>query len=145
MVSNETELKELGDLLRDRRKELKLSTRELSEKVGISPAYLWMLEKGTNPKTGRSSRPSYDVLAKLDSALNLGSRAYELAGYGYRKESVPPTQLISEISQEWKYLLDSYIVELRRTFKSLGEGRRGKMLEDISRVVKRYKPESSMR
>lgn len=59
----------IGKYMLARRKELGMSMRHLAREVGISPAYVSSLEKCSNPKTGKPSTPSYDVLQRLSRVL----------------------------------------------------------------------------
>ena len=76
------DLIELGSLLKRRREELDLTQREIADMVGITVSYLAMLESAKNPKTGKPSKPSFNVLQRLMHALNLDDmKLMELAGY----------------------------------------------------------------
>ena len=79
-VSHE-QLREFGTLLFTRRRELGLSGRAVSKKVGISPPYLVALERATNPKTGRPSIPSYRILDGLGLTLNLEHEIHRIFSY----------------------------------------------------------------
>jgi transcriptional regulator with XRE-family HTH domain len=61
----------LGGLLRLRRQQLRLSTREAARRIGISPSYLVALEQGRNPSTGRAPVPSPLILAAMSQALEI--------------------------------------------------------------------------
>jgi len=52
-------------LIRDRRQALGLSQRELARKVGVTDAYIALLE------TGKKTNPSLDVLKALAKALDV--------------------------------------------------------------------------
>lgn len=87
----ETNINDFGQLIKDRRVELGLSARHLASKVGVSPAYLSILEGGRNPTTQRPSRPSYQVVFDLAGQLGLDlSRLLTLAGY----ERLPKVRLL---------------------------------------------------
>jgi transcriptional regulator with XRE-family HTH domain len=59
----------LGGILRRRREQLGLSTREAARRIGISPSYLIALEQGRNPTTGRAPIPSPPILAAIGRVL----------------------------------------------------------------------------
>lgn len=65
------DLVELGHLIEASRLSANLSAREVADGVGISAAYLRILERGANPKTDRPSRPRAAVLLKLCEVLAL--------------------------------------------------------------------------
>lgn len=75
-------LKELGRRFSERRLGRGLSLRTVAGHAGIAPAYLGILEKGENPKTGNPSRPSAAVLQNLARALEMdATQLLVLAGY----------------------------------------------------------------
>lgn len=75
-------LEELGRKLSERRLGRGLSLRTVAGYAEIAPAYLGILEKGENPKTGRPSRPSATVVQNLARALDMDvSQLLVLAGY----------------------------------------------------------------
>ena len=61
----------LGGILRRRREQLGLSTRETARRIGISPSYLVALEQGRNPSTGRASVPSPPILAAIGRVFDI--------------------------------------------------------------------------
>ncbi|MBI2547377.1 MAG: helix-turn-helix domain-containing protein [Candidatus Aenigmarchaeota archaeon] len=131
---------DLGKLITSRRKEIRLSGREVARRAGISAAYLIALETGVNPKTGKPSRPSNEVLARLDNALNLGEEAYRLVGYAAPKRTSRSLLTSGYLrDRQWGELLNSYAEEGRTVFLSLTEKKRGEFLEEFSEIIKRYK------
>lgn len=56
---------ELGNYLKELRKEKSLSIRKASEEIGISHTYLDSLEKGYDPRTKKERKPTPDVLGKI--------------------------------------------------------------------------------
>lgn len=79
------DLERLGVELRNRRRTLRMSGTELARRVGISPTYVWLIERARERPSGEPSRPSEDVLADWARALSLNEdetrRIRELAGY----------------------------------------------------------------
>lgn len=73
---------QFGALIRNRRQALHLSAAAVARAVGITPAYLSMLETGRNPTTKRPPKPSIDVAARLAAVLDLD--VSELTGAGSR-------------------------------------------------------------
>jgi len=137
-------LRTLGKLMSAKRRELGLTCREVAGRSGISNAYLSALEHGVNPKTGKPSRPSYDKLLQLGRTLGLGGEAYGLAGYDAPEEVSERTSRGTTLRDiQWEGLLNSYTDELRKALLNIGERRKGEMLEDISILVEKYRPETS--
>jgi len=62
---------QFGQLIRHQRLALRLSAATVAKAVGITPAYLSMLETGRNPTTKRPPKPSFDVVARLAAVLGL--------------------------------------------------------------------------
>jgi transcriptional regulator with XRE-family HTH domain len=137
MAYNDAQLVELGKLIKNNRKQMNLTVRATADKAEITGSYIAMLETGKNPKTGRPSRPSYDVLSRLDTVLGLGDEAYRLAGY------IKRTVNSTDTKSQWDKLLESYLDELRDIFEPIEEGRKGKILEELSDLIKKYKPSAS--
>ena len=80
-VSDE-ELVQLGKFLEEARKRAGLSAREAAEEAGFSPAYLRAIERGSNPKTQKPSRPAPEHLRALARTLRLDpADVLERAGY----------------------------------------------------------------
>jgi transcriptional regulator with XRE-family HTH domain len=61
----------LGGILRSRREQLDLSTREAARRIGISASYLVALEKGRNPSTGRAAMPSPRILTAIARVFDI--------------------------------------------------------------------------
>lgn len=61
----------LGDCIREYREEHDMSQRQFADKSGISNAYISMLEKNINPKTGEPPAASYDVYVKVAAMLRI--------------------------------------------------------------------------
>lgn len=55
----------LGDRIRERRKELRLSLKELAKRGSISTTYLWEIEKG------QASNPGGEILFRLSKVLGV--------------------------------------------------------------------------
>lgn len=61
----------LGGILKRRREQLGLSTREAARRIGISASYIVALEQGHNPSTGRAPLPSVPILAAIARILDV--------------------------------------------------------------------------
>jgi repressor LexA len=61
----------LGDFIRDRRKALKLSQRELAAASGVSHGYIANLERGFDYATGKPTSPSMEKLEMVAKGLRV--------------------------------------------------------------------------
>lgn len=61
----------LGDLIKKYREDNKLSMSEFAAKSGLSKAYISLLEKNKNPKTGKEITPSVDIIKKVSDAIGI--------------------------------------------------------------------------
>lgn len=61
----------LGAYIKSYRERNSLSQRQFAGKSGVSNAYISMLEKNENPRTGLPLSPTMPVLKKLASAMGL--------------------------------------------------------------------------
>lgn len=61
----------LGDLIREYREQHDLSQRQFADKCDLSNGYISILEKGTNPNTGKPVTPTIPQLKKLASGLGI--------------------------------------------------------------------------
>ena len=59
----------LGDLIREYRTEHDMSMAAFAEKAGVSKAYISLLEKNKNTKTGKSIAPSLDVIKSVANVI----------------------------------------------------------------------------
>lgn len=72
----------LGQTIRSARQEIDRPQRWLATKIEATPAYIGILEKGSNPKTQRPSRPSLEKLWAISEVLDLDiDELLDLAGY----------------------------------------------------------------
>ena len=60
-----------GELIKKYRNDNKMSMDDFAKKSGISKAYISMLEKNKNLKTGKKIKPSFDVIKKCAKACLL--------------------------------------------------------------------------
>lgn len=73
---------EFGKRIRKQRVSLDLRATGVATAVGITPAYLSMLESGRNPKTKKPSKPSFGVLLMFAHVLQLDlNELAELSGH----------------------------------------------------------------
>lgn len=99
------DLKALGAYIHDKRESLGISPSELASKAEVGRTTLWILERGENPKTGKPSRPTKDLLERLGFVLCLEpteiDTLLELAGYTVRRPSAAcPIQQVTPARSE---------------------------------------------
>ena len=131
----------VGQQIRRRREELKISLNQLSERSGVAKGYLWELE---SDKGVKGVRPSADTLFKIAEAL--GTSAADLLGKRIQQTTtsdIPDTlksfahkhklpdadvEMLARIQfrgekpeteEDWQYIYES----IRRTI--LGKGKKG--------------------
>ncbi len=76
------DLVRLGKQFETARMDLGMSAREVADSAGISAVYLRAIERASNPKTQRPSRPSAEAILAISRTLGLDVQpALELAGY----------------------------------------------------------------
>ena len=74
LESLETRLRDLGEFIRDQRRNARLSLRKLSERAGISNPYLSQIERGLR-------KPSADILQGIARGLQISAETlYVRAG-----------------------------------------------------------------
>jgi len=72
----------LSGILKQFRKERKLSLRQFSEQLNISHAYLNKLEKGEDSRTGKPITPTIETLVKIAEGLEIPTRKFlNMCGY----------------------------------------------------------------
>lgn len=72
----------LGQLFRQIRRNRKWSIREAAGRMGISYSYLSILERGTDPRTGKDSNPRPDTLRLISKAYDYPyEELLRIAGY----------------------------------------------------------------
>ena len=78
-------LEKLGTIIHNKREEVGIPLAKAAQKAGIGRSTLWILEQGKNPKTGKPSRPSKDILERLAEVLHMSQAELEeiltFAGY----------------------------------------------------------------
>ena len=76
------EIGEFGRLVRRARHDSGLTLRELANLIGVSHAYVSILEIGRNPKTKQPSKPSPQIVRALANELGLDvNKLLTLAGH----------------------------------------------------------------
>ncbi len=92
-------LEKLGTFIHNKREEAGIPLAKAAQKAEIGRSTLWILEQGKNPKTGKPSRPSKDILERLAVVLHMSQAETEevlsLADY---KVSTQPAQISNQVS-----------------------------------------------
>ena len=113
-ASLDARLHDLGEFIRDQRRNARLSLRKLSERAGISNPYLSQIERGLR-------KPSADILQAIARGLQISAETlYVRAGILDDREVGQPADLVSAIvgdhtiSDRQKQVL----VEIYRSFQA---------------------------
>lgn len=94
------ENKNLGHLLKEMRLERGISLREFSSDLGISHAYLSKLEKGVDPRTGKTVIPTIETLTKIAEGLSIPAKEFlELCGYFDSNTNQPVGKLSTRVGE----------------------------------------------
>ncbi len=92
-------LEKLGAVIHNKREEVGVPLAKAAQKAGIGRSTLWILEHGKNPKTGKPSRPSKDILERLAEVLRMNqdelAEALTLADYHVTRQSSQASNHIS--------------------------------------------------
>lgn len=76
------DLKKLGKIVSEKRKEKKLSLREAAKEIGISHNYLNIIEKASDPRTGKPLRPTIETIESIGESFEIPiTILLDLAGY----------------------------------------------------------------
>jgi transcriptional regulator with XRE-family HTH domain len=88
----ETRLRDLGEFIRDQRRNARLSLRKLSELAGISNPYLSQIERGLR-------KPSAEILQAIARALRISSETLYVRA-GILEERQTDDDLVGEILRD---------------------------------------------
>ena len=92
LESIETRLHDLGDFIRDQRRNARLSLRKLSELAGISNPYLSQIERGLR-------KPSAEILQQIARALEISSETLYVRA-GILEEEGDPPDLVAAVQRD---------------------------------------------
>lgn len=77
-----SDIKKLGDMIREKRKLMKLSLRDAADGIGISHSYLSTLEKGLDPRSDMPILPTLETIKLLGNYFDIPIQMLlELSGY----------------------------------------------------------------
>ena len=110
----ESRLRDLGEFIRDQRRNARLSLRKLSELAGISNPYLSQIERGLR-------HPSADILQQIAKALSLSVEALYVRA-GFLDPTSEPTSLVEQIRRD-PWLDDDQKRALIHIYESFRAGR----------------------
>ena len=100
----DSDLGDLGQLLKEAREQSGMSQRQAAEAANISPTYVRALESSNNPNTNKPSRPSPAVLLAMGNALNVDPDVLlDKAGYDpeLSKQAAPTIGGSVQKAVEW--------------------------------------------
>ena len=114
LESIETRLRDLGDFIRDQRRNARLSLRKLSERAGISNPYLSQIERGLR-------KPSAEILQGIARGLRISAETlYVRAGILDERDGADAPDIVAAvmhdttISDRQKQVL----IEIYRSFQT---------------------------
>ena len=122
-------LSELGEFIREQRRNAQISLRQLAQQTGVSNPYLSQIERGLR-------RPSAEVLQQIGNALRISTPVmYLRAGLLEARESGGIVSAIAadhELTERQKHLLLEIYHSFRRenTEHSPGADRAGHLVEE---------------
>ncbi len=112
--SLEARLRDLGEFIRDQRRNARLSLRKLSELAGISNPYLSQIERGLR-------KPSADILQAIARGLSISSETlYIRAGILDERSAGDPADLVAAIVAD-RTINDrqkQVLIEIYRSFQT---------------------------
>jgi transcriptional regulator with XRE-family HTH domain len=111
MTDLESRLHDLGEFIRDQRRNARLSLRKLSELAGISNPYLSQIERGLR-------KPSAEILQAIARALRISSETLYVRA-GILEERDPDGDLVGEILRD-RTMTEAQkqaLVEIYRSFQ----------------------------
>jgi transcriptional regulator with XRE-family HTH domain len=139
----------LGDCVKEYRDSHDLSQRQFAELCDLSNAYISVLEKNVNPKTGEAPAPTYGVYKKIagamgisvqslmekadESAVSLGSNILvEMQSEPFSKET---KQIIDRRLED----ADANKRELVSLYKAMTDADKEKLLDFARFIVDSYR------
>jgi transcriptional regulator with XRE-family HTH domain len=110
----ETRLHDLGEFIRDQRRNARLSLRKLSELAGISNPYLSQIERGLR-------KPSADILQGIARGLHISAETlYVRAGILDERSAQQPTDVVAAVMAD-RTISDrhkQFLIEIYRSFQA---------------------------
>lgn len=139
----------LGDCVKEYRDSHDLSQRQFAELCDLSNAYISVLEKNVNPKTGEAPAPTYGVYKKIAGAMGISVQSL------MEKADESAVSLGSNIlvemqsepfSEETKQIIDKRLEdadankrELLSLYKTMTDADKEKLLDFARFIVDSYR------
>lgn len=140
----------LGDCVKQYRTEHDMSQRQFAEECGLSNAYISILEKNVNPKTGEPPIPTIGVYSKIakvmgisahdlmckadESFVSLGSNmAFEYPSMPFRPD------VVDMVDRRIEELKKTHEKELLSLFQTMTDDDKEKLLDYARYIVDSYK------
>ena len=139
----------LGDCVKEYRDSRDLSQRQFAELCDLSNAYISVLEKNVNPKTGEAPAPTYGVYKKIAGAMGISVQSL------MEKADESAVSLGSNIlvemqsepfSEETKQIIDKRLEdadankrELLSLYKTMTDADKEKLLDFARFIVDSYR------
>lgn len=114
--------KRLGSIIRARRKELKMTCKELAQRAGVDRSYIGKIEN-------RNLLPAYHILVKLESTLGVGLKDL----YSERKD-IAPDYLLTTPSGE-RYAVETKIPSTISSVFGRKGGGKTRLMRDSSGLL----------
>lgn len=101
------DLIKLGNIIKERRLELKFSLRKAAKLIGISHNYLSIIEKAHDPRSNSPIKPTFETLKLISEAYGINmNELLQLAGYyeyiKSAKEIYTAEELAKLVPEEYK-------------------------------------------
>ena len=132
----------LGEFLKNYRKRMSLSQRDLAMRCNVSHSYIGFLESGKNPSTGEPIKPSLVNLHKIANGMEIRldellSSIDDMTVTLDTGDTIPSDRIEHVLSKEQDDL-ESFLVLLFRDMKPDG---RQRLLEQATMLYDKYKKE----
>ena len=132
-TTTDSDLDDLGRLLKKARQQSGLSQRQAAEAANISPTYVRTLESSNNPNTNKPSRPSPAVLMAMGNALKVNPEILlDKAGYDpeLTKQAAPT------VGDSAQRIIDSDLRRMRDGAKKLHQRHDFIKMQSVERFSK---------
>lgn len=140
----------LGDCVKEYRKYHKLSQRQFSEMCELSNAYISILEKNLNPKTGEAPVPTVGVYKKIANAMGISTQSLmekaneSSVSLGFRMAFDTPAMpfhpdVIDIVERRINETKDSKEKEMLSMFAAMTDTDKDKLLDYARFIVDSYK------
>lgn len=140
----------LGDCVKEYREYHKLSQRQFAEMCELSNAYISILEKNLNPKTGEAPVPTVGVYKKIANAMGISTQSLmekaneSSVSLGFKMAFDIPAMpfhpdVINMVEQRIEDLNNAKEKEILSLFASMTDTDKEKLLDYARFIVDSYK------